>query len=324
MTSISWFNDFYKQIVDSPLAHWLEVLPAQIAKWQREQRHGDFEKWVKLLNKLPSTQVNDIDLVNAVRAGNDGDIDEYTQRHIIGLLKQFMPWRKGPFHIHGIHVDTEWRSDWKWDRVQPHIAPLKDRYVLDVGCGSGYHMWRMLGEQAKMVVGADPSQLFLMQFQAIKHFIPSDAIHLLPIGVEDLPELNAFDTVFSMGVLYHRKSPVEFLEQLRKQLRKGGELVLETLVVDGDENTVLMAGERYAQMRNVWFLPSPDAMQLWLRRVGFKNVRMVDIGSTTLDEQRATEWMTSQSLVDFLDPNDLSKTVEGYPAPVRAVFIAEK
>jgi len=235
-----------------------------------------------------------------------------------------MPWRKGPFNVHGIHIDTEWRSDWKWDRVQPHIQSLENRYVLDVGCGSGYHMWRMLGENAKMVVGADPSQLFLMQFQAIKHFNPDPRIHLLPVGVEQLPEKNAFDTVFSMGVLYHRKSPLDFLQQLKNQLRPGGELVLETLVVEGDENTVLMAGDRYAQMRNVWFLPSTDALCLWMRRLGFKHVRVVDLAKTTIEEQRATQWMDSQSLVDFLDPNDHAKTIEGYPAPLRAVIVAER
>lgn len=320
--AVNWFNDFYKQIIDSPLSHWLEVLPAQLANWQKEQLHGDFKKWLKLLSKLPDTYPSEVNLKDRVALGLAEDISEYQQKQIVGLLKQFMPWRKGPFTIHGIHIDTEWRSDWKWERVLPHIQPLKGRNVLDVGCGSGYHMWRMLGEEAQLVVGADPSQLFLIQFQSIKHFNPDPRIHLLPIGVEQLPELKAFDTVFSMGVLYHRKSPIEFLQQLKNQLRPGGELVLETLVVEGDETTVLMAGERYAQMRNVWYLPSTAALSVWMERVGFKNIKVVDVEQTSLEEQRATDWMPSQSLVDFLDPNDTSKTIEGYPAPLRAVLIA--
>ncbi|MFT7217866.1 MAG: tRNA (mo5U34)-methyltransferase [Paraglaciecola sp.] len=321
---MNWFNHFYQQIADSPLSHWLEVLPGQIASWQKKQLHGDFNKWRKLLDKLPQTEPSSINLQDNVELGIADDIDDYTQRQISGLLKQFMPWRKGPFYIHGIHLDTEWRSDWKWQRVLPHIQSLHNRYVLDVGCGSGYHMWRMLGENASMVVGVDPSQLFLMQFQAIKHFNPDPRIHLLPIGVEQLPELNAFDTVFSMGVLYHRKSPIDFLYQLKNQLRQGGELILETLVVPGDENCVLMAGERYAQMRNVWFLPSTAALVVWMTRVGFKNIRVVDVAATTIEEQRTTAWMDSQSLVDFLDPNDPTKTIEGYPAPLRAVIVAQR
>ena len=266
-----WFNDCYKSLFDTPLSHWLQTLPAQLDHWQRNSKHGEFDKWCRLLAKLPSTTPSNIELDEKVAVGSLADVAVYTQKKISGLLQQFMPWRKGPFYVHDIHVDTEWRSDWKWDRVYPHITPLKNRTVLDVGCGSGYHMWRMLGQGASRVIGIDPTQLFFIQFQAIKHFIPRDDIHFLPLGIEEMQPLNAFDTVFSMGVLYHRKDPIQFLNQLKHQLRKGGELVLETLVVDGDEQTVLMAGERYAQMRNVWFLPSTKALAVWLERVGFEN-----------------------------------------------------
>ncbi|MDP5029143.1 tRNA 5-methoxyuridine(34)/uridine 5-oxyacetic acid(34) synthase CmoB [Paraglaciecola sp.] len=321
--TLPWFKDFYQHIAQSPLSHWLEVLPAQLALWQQEQLHGDFNKWLKLLALLPKTEVSSVELLHKVEFGQAQDINDYTQKQLLGLFKQFMPWRKGPFYIHGIHIDTEWRSDWKWDRVAPHIHSLKNRHVLDVGCGSGYHMWRMLAQDPSLVVGADPSQLFLMQFQAIKHFNPDPRIHLIPVGIEQLPELKAFDTVFSMGVLYHRRSPIDFLYQLKNQLRKGGELVLETLVVEGDEHTVFMPQDRYAQMRNVWYLPSTKALTLWMQRVGFKNIRVVDVALTTTEEQRKTQWMESLSLADFMDPNDARRTIEGHPAPLRAVLIAE-
>jgi tRNA (mo5U34)-methyltransferase len=251
-----------------------------------------------------------------------GDLDQGQFKRLENLMKKFKPWRKGPYHIHGLHIDTEWRSDFKWDRLAEHISDLSGKYVLDIGCGSGYHLWRMRGAGAKFVVGVDPTQLFLMQFNAIKHFVDDSSVHLLPLGVEQLPELKAFDTVFAMGVLYHRRSPIDFLYQLKAQLVKGGELVLETLIVDGDENTVLVPGERYAKMRNVWFLPSEKAMCAWLERCGFSNVRVVNTDVTALDEQRKTEWIDTESLQDFLDPNDSSKTIEGYPAPKRAIFIA--
>ena len=180
----------------------------------------------------------------------------------------------------------------------------------------------MRGEGAKFVVGIDPTQLFFTQFNAIQHFVNDSKVNLLPLGVEQLPELQAFDTVFAMGVLYHRRSPIDFLYQLKAQLVKGGELVLETLIVDGDENTVLVPGERYAKMRNVWFLPSCAAMCAWLARCGFKNIRVVNTDITALDEQRKTDWIDTESLSDFLDPNDNSKTIEGYPAPKRAIFLA--
>ncbi len=95
---------------------------------------------------------------------------------------------------------------------------------------------------------------------------------MLPLGIEQLPALKAFDTVFSMGVLYHRRSPLEHLWQMKDQLVNEGELVLETLVIDGDENTVLVPGDRYAQMRNVYFIPSALALKNWLKKCGFVGI----------------------------------------------------
>ncbi len=316
------FNKFYQQISQNRLSHWLNVLPAQLTHWRETQLHGDFSLWKKTLDALPKTHVSTLDISESVSIGTQDDISSGEFKRITNLLKKLKPWRKGPYHIHGLHIDTEWRSDFKWDRLVPYISDLKHRYVLDIGCGSGYHLWRMRGAGAKFVVGIDPTQLFLMQFNAVQHFIQDPNVHLLPLGVEQLPELKAFDTVFAMGVLYHRRSPIDFIYQLKSQLVAGGELVLETLIVDGDENTVLVPGERYAKMRNVWFLPSCAAMCAWLERCGFENVRVVNTDITALDEQRKTEWIDTESLKDFIDPNDASKTIEGYPAPKRAIFIA--
>jgi tRNA (mo5U34)-methyltransferase len=231
---------------------------------------------------------------------------------------------QGPFDLFGVHVDTEWRSDWKWSRVAPHLD-LKGKRILDVGCGNGYYMWRMLGAGADSVIGVDPNWLFFCQFQAVQRYLQQEAAWHLPFPFEDLPpNLEGFDTVFSMGVFYHRRSPIEHLLALKDCLVKGGELVLETLVIEGDSNQVLVPEDRYAQMRNVWFLPSVPALERWLRRAGFSDVRCVDVSVTTVEEQRATEWMKYQSLSDFLDPNDHSKTIEGLPAPMRAVIVAKK
>ncbi|WP_218353002.1 tRNA 5-methoxyuridine(34)/uridine 5-oxyacetic acid(34) synthase CmoB [Alteromonas lipotrueiana] len=320
----SWFDDAYACLIDNNLSHWLETLPAQINLWDQQGQRGEFNKWCRLLAKLPQVSSPDIELSAQVKIGSSEDITEYQKKQITGLLQQFTPWRKGPFDLFGIEINTEWRSDWKWDRVVGHISPLANRKVLDVGCGSGYHLWRMYGEHARCVFGIDPTNLFLVQFQAIKHYLGAAPVHYLPLGIEQMQAVQAFDTVFSMGVLYHRKDPLQFLEQLKSQLRSGGELVLETLVVDGDERTVVMPGERYAQMRNVWFLPSVAALTTWLERLGFKNIIIADVNTTSLDEQRSTNWMTNQSLQDFLDPEDISKTIEGYPAPKRAVLVATR
>ncbi|HHE8713528.1 TPA: tRNA 5-methoxyuridine(34)/uridine 5-oxyacetic acid(34) synthase CmoB [Haemophilus influenzae] len=318
------FRPFYQQIATTNLSDWLETLPRQLKEWET-QTHGDYAKWSKIVDFLPDLHADEIDLKSAVKSDRTFPLSEGEKQRIIHHLKQLMPWRKGPYHLFGIHVDCEWRSDFKWDRVLPHLAPLQGRTILDVGCGSGYHMWRMVGEGAKMVVGIDPTELFLCQFEAVRKLLNNDRrANLIPLGIEQMQPLAAFDTVFSMGVLYHRKSPLDHLSQLKNQLVKGGELVLETLVVDGDVNTVLVPIDRYAKMKNVYFIPSVAALINWLEKVGFTNVRCVDVATTTLEEQRKTDWLENESLIDFLDPNDHSKTIEGYQAPKRAVILANK
>ena len=319
------FGDFYQIIAKNKLSKWLEVLPAQLANWQKSNIDNRFNQWLNSIKHLPTIKPYQIDLLNSVTVESEQPISIGEQQRITQLLKNMMPWRKGPFHLYGINIDTEWRSDWKWERLIPHINNLEGQTVLDVGCNSGYHLWRMVGAGAKLAVGIDPMALYLCQFEAIRKLLGNDQrAHLLPLGIEELPKLNAFDTVFSMGVLYHRRSPLDHLFQLKDQLVDGGQLVLETLVIDGDLHQALMPGERYAQMRNVYFIPSVPTMINWLHKCGFSDVKMVDKSVTSLDEQRKTEWMTSDSLADFLDPNDSSKTIEGYPAPMRAVFIAIK
>ena len=159
----------------------------------------------------------------------------------------------------------------------------------------------------------------------MKRYLQELPVWHLPFALEELPgRLEGFETVFSMGVLYHRRSPIDHLLQLKAQLCDGGELVLETLVIDGDDHQVLVPGERYGKMRNVWFIPSSAALVGWLRKCGFENIRVVDESTTTLQEQRRTDWMRNESLADFLDPEDASKTIEGYPAPKRTIIIANK
>lgn len=307
------------------LAHLIPDFQQAVATRFDFYTHGFLTKWLDAIDALPQYARDTLDLTDGVSASQNEALTQAQKRSLVQQLMTFQPWRKGPYHIHGLHLDTEWRSDWKWQRIKSHISPLKNRIVLDVGCGNAYHGWRMCGEKAKLVIGVDPSQLFWMQFLVIKHFIGNQALHLLPIGVELLPEdCQAFDTVFSMGVFYHRQSPFEHLQQLKSLLRPGGELVLETLVIDGGENQVLLPKDRYASMRNVWFLPSALALESWLARAGFHDIKLVDVNQTSCEEQRQTDWINTHSLAQFLNPQDPNLTIEGYPAPKRATFIVTK
>ena len=259
----------------------------------------------------------------AFRVGSGDGLADCIRQALQASLQALHPWRKGPYELFGVRIDTEWRSDWKWRRVAPHLD-LAGQRVLDIGCGNGYHCWRMAGEGASLVLGIDPNWLFMHQFAAIRHFVGDDwPAWLLPLGVDQLPtDQLAFDSVFSMGVFYHRRSPIDHLLQLKSFLKPGGELVLETLVIDGGEGVVLLPADRYAQMRNVWFLPSPPTLVRWMERAGFGDVRLANLNRTSVEEQHSTAWMQFDSLPDFLDPDDHTRTVEGYPSPLRAVFIA--
>ena len=288
------------------------------------QRHGDLNKWVALLAQLPNATPSAIKINKpTVTIGLRSDISESQSTVLHETLMALAPWRKGPFNFFGTKIDTEWRSDWKWNRVAPHISDLKKRRVLDVGCGTGYHCWRMLGAGADYVMGIDPSARFIVQHRAVQKYLQNVQFDFIPIGIEDMPrQLPYFDTVFSMGVLYHRREPIDHLVELKNLLRKGGELVLETLIVDHADDGILRPEERYAQMRNVWSIMTVDKILDLLQRAGFKNGRCMNQNTTSLQEQRRTPWMQFHSLKDFLDPNDLSKTIEGYPAPKRGLFIA--
>ena len=310
---------------------WADVIGAQLTQFFDLAPHGDWARWRQTLDRLPALGAGTVDCQGGalnVRPSIDLAADE--RDALSQALLTLHPWRKGPYHVAGIDIDTEWRSDWKWSRVLPHLAPLTDRVVLDVGCGNGYHCWRIADAGARTVIGIDPTAVFVAQFLAIHRLVSgmapalADRVHMLPLGIEAVPAgLGAFDTVLSMGILYHRRSPIDHLLDLRGALRPGGQLVLETLVIDGEGDQVLVPEGRYAKMRNVWFIPTTAMLARWLGRCGFKKVRTVDVTPTTVEEQRSTAWMTFESLADFLDPADNRFTIEGHPAPVRAVLIAE-
>jgi tRNA (mo5U34)-methyltransferase len=227
--------------------------------------------------------------------------------------------------VFGIHVDAEWRSDMKWQRVAPHLRPLGGRTVLDVGCGNGYYCLRALGAGAKHVVGLEPSPLFVVQFEALRRLLPPLPAYVLPLTFEELPDgVDRFDTVFSMGVLYHRRSALGHLKQLSTRLVSGGQLVLESLTLPGETVDVLEPDGRYANLRNVWVIPSRATLLTWLTEAGFSEPRVVDTTKTTREEQRSTSWMPHYSLADALAPDDETRTVEGYPAPLRSILVAEK
>ncbi len=340
------YEQLYRQLENDGHQAWVQSLRIACEEALYSDRHGLLLNWLKLLQQIPTPQkptwhVNDGQVVVPQIQTGEGVFfspgsSELSNGALLkktpnpaeqplqprDLLQQFCPWRKGPFKIGGTSIDTEWRSDLKWDRIADHVE-WRDRRILDVGCGNGYFGWRMLESGAQSVVGLDPFLLFVMQHEVVRRLAGNAPNYVLPLTDACLtPQLNAFDVAVSMGVLYHRTSPIDHLHMLRESLRPDGQLILETLILESDEPIVLVPEGRYAKMRNVWFIPSPSMLTLWLQRTGFRDIKTIDVTPTTSTEQRKTDWMTFESLSDFLASGDPTRTAEGHPAPVRAVLTA--
>jgi len=101
--------------------------------------HGDLPCWRAALRSLPATPGPVVLDQPIPTLGSEAE-DRASLRAALVALH---PWRKGPFNVGGVHIDAEWRSDLKWQRVAGAIDSLEGRRVLDVGCGNGYYALRM-------------------------------------------------------------------------------------------------------------------------------------------------------------------------------------
>jgi tRNA (mo5U34)-methyltransferase len=317
----------------SLLPNWSELIDGLEA---RILAHGDASRWLDALRALPAVTATagailDGAILDGVSIGARSDLGNREFVQLEQALRALHPWRKGPFWLFGLHVDTEWRSDWKWQRLAPHLRNIDGALVCDVGSGNGYYGWRLLDAGARQVVGIDPTIVFAMQHEAIARYMGkrrAAANCLLPVRLEDLPPSPAaFDVVLSMGVIYHRREPKAHLRDLVGRLKAGGQLVIETLIFDTDDVTercVLVPATRYARMRNVWQVPSRASLEHWLCEAGLSDVALVNVAATTTDEQRSTPWMRFESLAEGLDLANPSMTTEGYPAPLRAIAVGTR
>ncbi|MGE4456464.1 MAG: tRNA 5-methoxyuridine(34)/uridine 5-oxyacetic acid(34) synthase CmoB [Arcobacteraceae bacterium] len=296
----------------------------------RNERNGWFEwKNIAPINKTVSDikgiEVKNITVNNGewFSVGSADDFSAEENALILECAKQLIPWRKGPFRVCDIDIDSEWQSNIKYNIIKNHLN-IEDKVVADVGCNNGYYMFRILEKNPKKLVGFDPSPLFKLQFDFVNHFTKSDIVYEL-LGVEHIEYYeHKFDFIVMMGVLYHRTDPIATLKSLNRALNKNGEILIDTFMIDGEDDMVLTPKDRYSKIPNVYFVPTVNALKNWLGRAGFGDFELIDIKKTGFDEQRATAWSTEQSLEDFLDPNDDSKTIEGYPAPKRVYLKACK
>lgn len=301
----------------------IEALHATLglADWPLEQieqrfsadHHGDFARWADAVAKLPEGPMP-WHCNGAVQIETKSGPEAFDP-----ALRALHPWRKGPFKVGPLTIDTEWRSDWKWQRLYPHVD-WQNKCVVDIGGGNGYFGWQMLHAGASCVLGVDPTLLFCMQHQAIQKLICHPRHWVIPLGIQELPGHAEFDIALSMGVIYHRRDPRAHLEHICGLVKPGGTVVLESIVAP----TGFKPPDRYARMRNVWWIPSVGELQQWMQACGLEQPRCVDHSVTTVEEQRSTDWMRFESLAQALDPAQPNLTIEGHPAPARAIMVGQK
>jgi tRNA (mo5U34)-methyltransferase len=262
---------------------------------------------------------------DAITVGRREELSDAQYADLLKSIKDLLPWRKGPFRLFGHTIDSEWQSHLKWDRIAPHLPDLKGKVIADIGCNNAYYMFRMAAHDPSLVIGFDPMPRFCYAFQLVNRFAGFDNLRYELLGAEHMHYFRRlFDVVFCMGVLYHNRNPIQILTGIWESMKPGGELILESQGIPGDGSYALFPEDRYAKMRNVWFFPTVDCLVNWTKKAGFKEVECFSIEATTTKEQRATEYAPWESLSDFLDPDDSSKTVEGYPAPIRICIKAKK
>jgi tRNA (mo5U34)-methyltransferase len=306
-------------------------LCGKVPEWLTDYRLGTFQAldrpvWAKvreLFRRVVSPDTGGLMTREGVlQCGSPHSAATAQQEMLSALVKELLPWRKGPWNISGSAIDSEWRSDMKFDVLREALGDVRGRTILDIGSGNGYYALRLAEFGAEAVLCLDPSERFFLQLELAQKFAQEPRVQLELLGFRDVPRIGyRFDCVLCMGVLYHQKDPLSLIEICRDTLTSGGVLALESMSYPSTESIAFFPPGRYAKAHNVYFLPSACAMVSMLERAGFQDVRIAHERVTTVEEQRRTELAPYESLADFLNPRDPSRTIEGHPAPQRALVI---
>lgn len=317
--------EYLSQLPSSPFTNTILAEHEARQRWVNQQKKG-FLRYRNPCQILSKFNAQYVDCHNdTIVIGLPEEIDDSGRKLLKKELQAFMPWRKGPFSVFGIDIDAEWRSEKKWQRLVPELPDLKDKVIADIGCNNGYYMFRMLPYQPRLVLGLEPSVQHYFCFQALRNMSGANNLHIDLLGVEHINLFpDTFDVIFLLGIIYHRISPVEVLKDIHAALKPGGTLLLESQAIPGDDPYALFPEKTYAKAPGTYFVPTGACLENWLVRAGFKEPRLFYLHPMSSEEQRKTVWMTFESYSDFIDPQDPSLTIEGYPSPIRVFFSAGK
>ena len=234
------------------------------------QKNGNISKWEKSLESIKQYGTGKVRFIDPYI-----QIDNSTAKDAIDSFFDLRPWRKGPYQIGDIYIDSEWNGSLKWKRLESIFHLIKDKEVLDIGSGNGYFSFLLSLFGAKHVLAIEPFLLFNYQFHAINSLIEEPLnITMAPLRLEQLSNQKEFDLIFSMGVLYHQKNHLSHLSKIKNLLKPDGYFLLETLIVDG-KNELIVPKDRYAKMRNVFNIPSIDVLRHGLQKLDLKILNLL-------------------------------------------------
>ena len=92
------------------------------------EAHGDWSRWCSVLKRLPEGLSLGVRL-DGPAVTVQGALDPDQRLALEEDLRGLHPWRKGPYDLFDVFIDTEWRSDLKWDRLLGANQPLQGRTV---------------------------------------------------------------------------------------------------------------------------------------------------------------------------------------------------
>jgi SAM-dependent methyltransferase len=202
-------------------------------------------------------------------------------------------------------------------------GPLNTLQILDTGCGTGQFITVLRGVGAK-VTGVDLNEGMLAVAQ--RKFAGDADVHLHQARIQNLPfDRASFDGVVINQVLHHLPDPDwslhrEVLAELRRVLRPGGSLVINTCsqpqLREGFWYFALMPERPLADMC-ARYCTVPKLWEL-LREVGFDDVArhaVVDepiFGARLLESEGPLDpaWRNGDSSWALLSPDELERSLQ--------------
>lgn len=144
-----------------------------------------------------------------------------------------------PYDREAERYDRRWSEYVRWtlDLLEAHARIEPDEHVLDVGCGTGAFVERLVARNpAQHVAGVDASTGMLAEAERKLGRFPN--VQFAEARAEALPfEADAFDIVVSASALHYFERPGAALAEASRVLRPGGRLV----VLDWDRGRWWMA-----------------------------------------------------------------------------------